>query len=146
MADGKRRGNAAHKVGVDSKTIERHLVSDPEFLELRDDAESRATDDVEEALHRRAKSGNVPAAKIWLEGMRPEIWRLQEKPLLGSSPATPFHVALPGQIDWDAIPDDLADRFLALNAELLALQPASGGMVINQDGSAADEDPQDVPL
>ena len=51
-----------------------------------------------------------------------------------------------GEIDWDAIPDDLADRFLALNAELVALQPASGGMVVNQDGSPAETDPQDVPF
>ena len=51
-----------------------------------------------------------------------------------------------GEIDWDAVPDDLADRFLALNAELVALQPASGGMVVNQDGTPAETDAQDVPF
>lgn len=42
--------------------------------------------------------------------------------------------AVPGEIDWDAIPLDLADRFLALNAEIVALQPGSGGLVV--EGSA----------
>lgn len=145
LADGKQRGNAAHAIGIDSKTIDRHLASDPEFMELREQAECRSIDDVVEAIHGRGKSGNVSAAKLYLEAMRPEVWRPQEKPLPGSSPATPLHIALPGQIDWDAIPDDLADRFLALNAELLALQPASGGMVVNQDGSPAEDedDPRD---
>ena len=39
-----------------------------------------------------------------------------------------------GEIDWDAIPLDLAERFLALNAEIVALQPSSGGLVVDQDG------------
>ncbi len=147
LADGKRRGKAAFLVGLDPKTIERQVVGEPSFMELRDEAESRATDEVEESLFESARSGNVPASIKWLETMRPEVWKPQEKPLPGSSPQTPMHIALPGTIDWDAIPDDLADRFLALNAELVALQPASGGMVVNQDGSPVEfEDPQDVPF
>ena len=145
LADGKRRGSAAHEVGLDSKTIDRHLAIDPEFMELREAAESLADDVIEESLFGSARSGSVPAAKMWLEARRPDMWKPQEKPLPGSSPTTPLHIALPGQIDWDAVPDDLADRFLALNAELLALQPASGGMVVNQDGSPAEDeaDPRD---
>ena len=55
----------------------------------------------------------------------------------GSTPARPLHVsAVPGEIDWDAIPEDLAERFLALNAELVALQPASGGLVIGENGAS----------
>lgn len=146
LADGKRRGSAAHEVGLDSKTIDRHIALDPAFMELREAAESRADDEVEESLFESARSGNVPAAKMWLEARRPNMWKPQEKPLLGSSPAAPLHIALPGQIDWNAIPDDLADRFLALNAELVALQPASGGMVVNQDGSPAEDDAPEKPF
>ena len=55
----------------------------------------------------------------------------------GSTPARPLHVsAVPGEIDWDAIPEDFAERFLALNAELVALQPASGGLVIGENGAS----------
>jgi len=58
------------------------------------------------------------------------------EPPPGSTPDKPLHVtAVPGQIDWEAIPEDLAERFLALNAELKALQPASGGLLIDQDGA-----------
>ena len=45
--------------------------------------------------------------------------------------------AVPGQIDWDAIPDDLAEELLALNGKIIALQPGSGGFVINDNDEAA---------
>ena len=51
-----------------------------------------------------------------------------KEPLPGSMPDKPFHVsAVPGQINWDNMPWDLAERFLALNDELLALHQPAGG-------------------
>ncbi len=41
----------------------------------------------------------------------------------------------PSQIDWDALPEDLAEEFLALNARIVALQPGSGGLVIDENGA-----------
>ena len=49
--------------------------------------------------------------------------------LPGSSPETPLYLA-PGQIDWDALPENLAEEFLEWNAKVLALQPASGGLIV----------------
>lgn len=51
----------------------------------------------------------------------------------GSSPANPLYVA-PGQIDWENLPEDLAERMLELDAEIRALQPASGGLIIDEEG------------
>ena len=69
-----------------------------------------ATDKVRAAIHdiRRQYGLDVPTPK---------------EPPLGSTPDKPLHVtAVPGTIDWDAIPDDLAEEFLALNARIVALQ------------------------
>ena len=148
VRNGTGRIKAAFEVGLNSKTIDRHIASDSDFDEQRETAEMHATDEVEESMFESARSGNYPAAIRWLETKRPEVWKPTEKPELGSA-LNPVHVAAavaPGTIDWDAIPDDLADRFLALHAELVALQPASGGLVINQDGSPAEPDAQDVPF
>ena len=67
--------------------------------------------------------------------LRPQAgWqtRVGEKP---PSHMSPLQVpATPGEIDWDAISEDLAEEFLALNARLVALQPSTGGLVVDQDG------------
>ena len=127
------RLKAAVEIGIDIKTVEREIAKGNGFILERDNAETYATDDVEESLHSAAISGNVPAAVKWLEVKRSDVWAPKRDPIPGSSPATPLYVA-PGQIDWDAIPEDLAERFLAINAEIVALQPSSGGLVINQEG------------
>ena len=72
-----------------------------------------------------------------LEVRRPDVWSIKKESLPGSSLATPFHVA-PSQIDWDAIPDDLAGRFLAITDEIVAFQPGSGGLVVDQDGEVVE--------
>lgn len=127
------RLNAAAQVGIDIKTVEREVAKGGQFFMDRDNAQGRATDTVEESLFQSAVSGNVPAAIRWLETKRPDVWAPKKEVLPGSSPATPLYVA-PGQIDWDAIPDDLAQRYLDLHNEILVLQPASGGLVIDQEG------------
>ena len=43
--------------------------------------------------------------------------------------------AAPGEIDWDAVPWDLAERFLAIHDELVALQPGSGGLLLDGGSS-----------
>ena len=61
------------------------------------------------------------------------------EPPPGSTPDKPLHVsAVPGTIDWDAIPEDLADRFLAIHDEIVALQPGSGGLVGDQNGASVE--------
>ncbi len=155
------KGEIAAAVGVERNTITKdikciekqwhdELIGDPVAHKARDLA----------ALDRLERDAAVafvsePSAAWWDRRLaalerRAKMLGLDKRPegLLGSTPENPVYVApVPGTIDWDAIPDDLADRFLALNAELVALQPASGGMVVNQDGSPVEfEDPQDVPF
>lgn len=77
-----------------------------------------ATDKVRGAIHdiRRLYGLDLPPPK---------------EPLPGSTPDKPLHVsAVPGQIDWSAIPDDLSDRFIEIHEELVALQPNSGGLIV----------------
>ena len=51
-----------------------------------------------------------------------------KEPLPGSTPDKPLHVsAVHGEIDWDNLPEDIAEEFLALNARIVALQSGSGG-------------------
>jgi len=85
-----------------------------------------ATDKVRAAIHdiRQLYGLDLPAPK---------------EPPPGSTSDKPLHVtAVPGQIDWDAIPDDLAEELLALNAKLVALQPGSGGFVIDESGASVE--------
>lgn len=61
---------------------------------------------------------------------------IPKEPTPGSTRDNSLHVsAVPGQIDWDAIPDDLAEEFLAFNDKLLARQPGSGGLLIDESGT-----------
>ena len=128
LRDGKGRCKAAELVGLNVKTIERHAASDPTWAAAVEDAEMIRDDEVEESYYKQAKGGNVQAAQRWLEVHRPEEWAPKKEIVPGSSPKAPLYVA-PGHIDWDAIPEDLAERFLAVHAEIVALQPASGGLV-----------------
>ena len=49
------------------------------------------------------------------------------------------HVSeVPGEIDWEHIPEDMANELLDWNARLLALQLASGGLVIDKNGARVD--------
>ncbi|MDA1129631.1 MAG: hypothetical protein O2913_13195 [Chloroflexi bacterium] len=84
---------------------------------------SVATDKVRGAVHdiRQLYRLDVPAPR---------------EPILGSTPDNPLHVsASQGEIDWDAVPWELADRFLAINDELVALQPGSGGLLLDGGSS-----------
>ena len=127
LKEGKGRCKAAEFVGLNIKTIEREVDKGGAFLEERDAAESYATDEVEESFFGQTKTSPVAAQK-WLEAKRPEVWSPKKEVIPGSSPKAPLYVA-PGHIDWDAIPEDLAERFLTVHAEIVALQPASGGLV-----------------
>ena len=136
LKEGIGRCKAAVEVGLSPRTVERELVKGNGFIQARTDAEEYWIDRIEESYGQAAVSGNVVAAKHFLEVKRPDVWAPKKEPVPGSSPQTPLYVA-PGNINWDAIPDDLADELLALNAKIVALQPASGGLIINQDGSKA---------
>jgi len=131
LREGMGRTKAAFEVGINRRTVEREIAKANGFTQERDDAEMFRDDSVEEGLFNAAVSGNPNAAKYWLEHHRPE-WRHKADPLPGSSPATPLYIA-PGQIDWDNLPDDLADELLAVHAKIVALQPASGGFVVDAD-------------
>ena len=131
------RCKAAVLVGINVKTVEREIAKGNGFIDERNAAEDYALDAVEESVFKDILSGNGNLGLKVLEVRRPEVWAPKKEPLPGSSPATPLHVA-PGQIDWDTIPLDLAEEFLAVHAKIVALQPNSGGLVVDQDGEVVE--------
>ncbi len=57
-------------------------------------------------------------------------------------PDKPLHVsAVPEEIDWDNLPDDIIDEMLALMRRIMALQPSSGGLVIDENGASVEPHP-----
>jgi hypothetical protein len=64
---GMRPGAAAELLGHHRDEIFALIDSDEEFAERLELAEREATEHVEEALYQAAVSGNVTAARIWLE-------------------------------------------------------------------------------
>jgi hypothetical protein len=64
---GMRPGAAAELLGHHRDEIFGLIDSDQEFSERLELAEREATEHVEEALYQAAVSGNVTAARIWLE-------------------------------------------------------------------------------
>src|SRR5262245_27404217 len=67
IRNGMRRGAAAEQVGLPRHVVDGTLTQDPGFAAELRDAELDATEHVEEALYQAAMSGNVSAARIWLE-------------------------------------------------------------------------------
>ena len=74
LREGTRRGQAAHQVGVDPSTVQRHMARYPQFAKELSQAEMLADDEVENALYTAAISGNVTACQVWLYNRRPEAW------------------------------------------------------------------------
>lgn len=137
ISEGVGRTKAAYAVGVAPSTIEREIAKGNGFADERRDAELIRDDKVENSLYKAAMRGDVAAIKEWLRVHKREEYGPQKSEL----PAAGVHiekVVIPGAIDWDAIPWELAEKFMAIHEEILALQPASGGLVINEDGSEAE--------
>ena len=132
LNNGTGRVQAALNVGVAPTTVDREIAKGNGLQQARDVVEESATDKVENALYKAAVGGDVQAMKEWLRVKRKDIWG-KTTPTIGISIAAQITV-VPGEIDWDAIPWELAERFIAIHDELVALQPASGGLIINQEG------------
>lgn len=105
IREGMRRGAAADIVfnpGESNPTLRRqvrdYIEEHPDFERLVLDAEVDATENVEEALYQAAVSGNVSAAKTWLEIIRGPA----AKPAVSGRPSSPS----PGE-DPDYDDDDL---------------------------------------
>jgi len=67
VRNGMRPGAAAEVMGFPRSALYELLADDPDYAEMVEKAEREATEHVEEALYQAAVSGNVTAARIWLE-------------------------------------------------------------------------------
>jgi hypothetical protein len=67
MRAGMRRGAAAELLGFSRMTVMDFIEEHPDFEKAVLDAEGQATEHVEEALYQAAVSGNIAAARAWLE-------------------------------------------------------------------------------
>ena len=74
VAAGANATNAAVAVGWTPARL-RRLMKDQDFAQLVADSEARAVGIVEEALFRRAASGNVQAIQFFLLNRAPDRWR-----------------------------------------------------------------------
>ena len=99
---------------MNPKTVERELAKGNGFIDEREIAETYRDDVVVESIYKKIMAGNANAGFRWLEAKRPSEWAPKKEPLPGSSPATPLHVA-PGVIDWDRLPEELSEEFLAVH-------------------------------
>jgi len=70
LRQGMRRGAAAELLGFSRMTVIDYIEEHPDFEKKVLDAEGEANEHVEEALYQAAVSGNVAAARAWLE-LRP---------------------------------------------------------------------------
>jgi hypothetical protein len=84
LRQGMRRGACAELLGFTRLTIITYIEDHPEFERRVIDAEGEANEHVEEALYQAAVSGNVSAARAWME-LRGD--RRMDLPLAG--PQTP---------------------------------------------------------
>lgn len=71
LRDGMRRGAAAELLGFSRMTVINYIEDHAAYERRVLDAEGEATEHVEEALFQAAVSGNVSAARAWLE-LRPK--------------------------------------------------------------------------
>ena len=69
---GMRPGAAAEHMGFERKAILDLIEEDEDLGAAVKDAEREATEHVEEALYQAAVSGNITAARIWLDLRKPK--------------------------------------------------------------------------
>lgn len=67
VRDGMRRGSAGEALDLTRTHVFGYIASQPMFEMRVIDAEGEATEHIEEALWQAGASGNVTAARIWLE-------------------------------------------------------------------------------
>lgn len=85
LREGVRRGAAARELGFDRHVADGYIAEHADFAAAVLDAETDATELVEEALFQSAVSGNVNAGRLWLE--RGESRKSQRR---DSSPVADF--------------------------------------------------------
>lgn len=74
LAAGQRISVAARNAGLAYTTVTTARRTDPTFKERERDAETQASEPIEDALYEAGISGNVPAAIKWLEKRSAERW------------------------------------------------------------------------
>ena len=145
----KTQAEIATELNVDPRTIQRdvawlerlwqkELVTDPVKQRARDLA---ATNNLERSA---AKRYLETGSEVWWDRImkslerRAKLLGLDHKDTMpGSSPATPLYDA-PGHIDWDNLPEDLAEEFISINERILAAQPESGGLIVNGEAKVVE--------
>ncbi len=75
LTAGGRRMACAAQVGVNARTVEKHMHKYPAFAEDVSYAETTANERVEGAMYLSAIGGNVTAQQVWLYNRSPERWK-----------------------------------------------------------------------
>ena len=127
LCDGIRRGQAAHQVGVDPTTVQRHMQRYPSFAEEVSRAEMLANEEVENALYTAAVSGNVTACQVWLYNRLPDAWadRRNIKAEVSGVDGGPIQTDV--KVILDALNDPETREALDVLSERLESQPSGDG-------------------
>ena len=83
---------AAREVGVNARTVERHMKSSLKFRKAVSQSETEVNQKVENALYEAAKSGNVTAIQVWLYNRDPKRWNDRRNIRLASEDGGPIEV------------------------------------------------------
>lgn len=91
LRDGCTRTTAAAAVGMTRQGVWSHTQKDPDFEKLVSRAEMVADADIENALFKKARSGNVPAMIFWLKNRQGASWSNDDaqQPPQGPTKETP---------------------------------------------------------
>lgn len=77
LRTGGRRMASARAVGINPRTVEKHMRRYPGFAQLLSEAEMEANEFIENALYKAAREGNVTAIQVWLYNRAPSRWKDQ---------------------------------------------------------------------
>ncbi len=74
LRSGMTKTEASESIGVDRTTTYQYRIAHPEFEELVRDAERSAIEQVEDALYKQAKAGNIRAIEVVLYNRAADRW------------------------------------------------------------------------
>jgi len=117
LSQGVGRCAAAEAVGVNVKTVERHMKADKAFAENVSTAEMFRDDQMVNALYQSGINGNVIAQQVWLYNRRPDRWKDARKYQITGEEGGPVKVSIEERSkalarkarEWYGLVDD-ADR------------------------------------
>jgi hypothetical protein len=110
LRQGVRRLPAARNVGVSEELVRLYRKAFPAFAVEEKSAEEESLDEVENAMHQAAISGNVRAGEFILCNRRPKRWQARRRHEVGGIGGVPIAVSSRIEQELRALTDDELHR------------------------------------